>query len=142
MVDKTAMKQFIDMLNAGVSVEEIAHDVADTLNAANEEYQKAHLMTVFEDDLAHLTDEFNIAMEKYSKLCGAKISSNENFTVEELKGILNAKILNATTTKVEKQPSQKELTAKAQKIIDEMLPTEEEKEDFAAYLDFISQLFG
>lgn len=92
MQDNHSYAEILTMLQAGVSPEEIAKDFTDTLNAAEAEFRKQNVIAKFDENLAELVDQFNLALQNYNSIYGSEKSCAKFFTADEIKGILNAKI--------------------------------------------------
>lgn len=92
MQDNHSYGEILTMLQAGVSAEEIARDFTDTLNAAEAEYKRACSREKVEALLEELTEQINVALQKYSSIYGSQNKSLNTFTVDEIREAFNAKI--------------------------------------------------
>ena len=92
MQDNHSYGEILTMLQAGVSAEEIAKDFTDTLNAAEAEYKRARGRAMAEAVLEELTEQINVALQKYSSVYGSQNKSLNTFTVDEIREAFNAKI--------------------------------------------------
>lgn len=92
MINTSAFEEILEALKAGTPVTEIAKDLTDTLNAAEEEYRKDCVRVEAQAAVNELVVQMNLALQNYCKLYGNVKQTNNSFTADEVRGILNAKI--------------------------------------------------
>lgn len=126
MINNYTYSEILNMLQAGVSIDEIARDFAETLNAAEADFRKVTVEAELHGQIQDLTHSMNTLLENWRKLYGNEKSSCEIFTVDEIKGILNAKIQGKNLKRDEKpcrvqEPKKKQTL---QEFVDDMTPDE------------------
>lgn len=126
MINNHSYSEILNMLQAGVPIDEIARDFTETLNAAEADFRKSNAEAELNEQIQDLTHSMNTILENWRKLYGNEKSSCETFTVADMIGILNAKIQGKNLKQEEKpcrvqEPKKKQTL---QEFVNDMTPDE------------------
>ena len=91
MIDNPYYDELRALLEGGKTVEELAQEFADALNAASADLKKAERDAQMHAEIEDLTHAMNLALENYSKLYGNEKWTGNNFTIQEVFDIVKAK---------------------------------------------------
>lgn len=91
MIDNPYYDELRALLEGGKTVEELAQEFADALNAASADLKKAERDAQMHAEIEDLTHAMNLALENYSKLYGNEKWTDNNFTIQEVFDIVKAK---------------------------------------------------
>lgn len=91
MINNPYYDELRALLEGGKTVEELAQEFADALNAASADLKKAERDAQMHAEIEDLTHAMNLALENYSKLYGNEKWTGNNFTIQEVFDIVKAK---------------------------------------------------